>query len=266
MKQIITVLFFLATFSLHAQQTPTQAVSKLMGVGLPGQVASEIVSQNQQGVDGSTSVRLGYEAGASTLPTSSVAIGANALQVATGIQNTMVGRSSGVNISTGTNNVGVGNRALAELLGASNNTAVGGGPMDSLESGNDNTCIGKNCLQGLVSGSSNVAVGYGAGTYHYNASASNVDIGYNTGPCSNTQEQDKLYINNACGTPLLGGDFAGFYINFKAPTSAPADATLIGATGYANVTVWVDEVGNAIKFKVKYSNNSTVRTASIALP
>ncbi len=48
---------------------------------------------------------------------------------------------------------------------------------------------------------------------------------------------------------------------FNAPTSAPADSAL----GAGNVSFWLNEATNTLTFKVKYSNNSTVRSGTVAL-
>jgi hypothetical protein len=152
--------------------------------------------------------------------------GFNALNnVTAGSENTAVGHSAGVVVGSGTGNTAtgfqslytlqggqyntaIGRNALLFTNGAFNNTALGAGAGASITTGNDNTAIGASAIPSLKTGAGNTAVGYYAGRNLVSGSAKNVMLGYDAGPLNTSTLSNKLYIHNAQGTPLIGGDFS----------------------------------------------------------
>ena len=85
---------------------------------------------------------------------------------------------------------------------------MGRGAVKSNTSGSNNTGYGDNALGNITTGNNNSAFGFQAGFYAGSLASSNVYLGYNSGPSFTTPENNKLYIANAAGTPLIGGDFS----------------------------------------------------------
>jgi trimeric autotransporter adhesin len=130
------------------------------------------------------------------------AVGMSALrQALTGLQNTAVGYHSLSNLTSGTNNVGIGVNALYDLINGYQNTSLGDASLVSITSGNNNT-----------------AIGWFAGRYASGASSGNVYLGFNAGPASNIVQNNKLYINNQYGDPLIGGDFTAQTVTISGDT------------------------------------------------
>lgn len=121
-----------------------------------------------------------------------IALGANSLFAITrGRNNFAAGTFSQYNVTNGSFNVSLGTHTLNDLIDGDSNTALGESALWELETGDNNTAVGKD-----------------AGYYATGASSRNVYIGRAAGPVSATTENDKLYIHNGAGTPLIGGDFA----------------------------------------------------------
>ena len=144
--------------------------------------------------------------------------------------------------TTGFNNTAIGNDTLVSLIGGSYNVAIGSQALQASTSGTNNTAIGIAALASIVAGSYNVAIGDGAGSKPNAGSTGNVYIGSNAGPDTSVTENNKLYISNSEGTPLIGGDFAAntvtingsiTSVQFKlsALNTAPASATATGTLG-----------------------------------
>jgi hypothetical protein len=158
----------------------------------------------------------------------------------TGNDNTAIGYDSLSNNSTGDYNIAVGNRSLlvngsgaynvavgyqaleSNVIGGNNialgslalrytnanaNIGIGLQSINLNTSGNYNVAIGENALANIATGDSNTAIGTQAGINANGSSTRNVYIGLSAGPSSTVQESNKLYIHNAPGTPLIGGDF-----------------------------------------------------------
>ena len=85
------------------------------------------------------------------------------------------------------------------------NTVLGYDALKTLTTGDYNVALGSQSLQS-TNGSSNTALGYKAG-YHSTGS-NNIFIGKEAGPTINNADNNKLYINNSSGTPLIAGDFS----------------------------------------------------------
>lgn len=136
-----------------------------------------------------------------------------------GTWNAFLGNSSGFNNISGRLNTFIGNMAGQSIIDGSYNTFVGtGAGVNTWGNAAENTAIGlasgqfingeKNSYlggyAGCYHGSFNTAVGYLAGD-GVNGS-NNVFIGYEAGK-SEGNIDDKLYIANAPGIPLIYGDF-----------------------------------------------------------
>lgn len=77
-------------------------------------------------------------------------------------------------------------------------------------------------------------------------------------------ETASIQINNAtsgAGGVYIYNDGTKIRVNSTVPSTAPADASLSAS----QVSAWVDEIGNTLSFKVKYSDGTTVKSGSIAL-
>ena len=84
-----------------------------------------------------------------------------------------------------------------------------------------NVLLGHRAGFGATSGGYNTFIGYAAGQ-NITTGAGNVAIGKNAGPSSTNTDSNKLYINNAAGTPLIYGDFSAgkVGINIDSPAAA----------------------------------------------
>jgi hypothetical protein len=188
-----------------------------------------------------TSFRAGFNALISEISSGyNVAIGGNALKIATGAANIAIGYGALENLTTGIENVAVGpdamkfangsfNMALGRysMFGTSNsgsyNTAIGYSTMKaasqtgnnnvsigayagfSIVSASDNTIVGYSGMSQHTSGNNNVAIGRDAGANNLTG-ASNVFIGFSAG--YNETGSNKLYIENSTSsTPLIYGEF-----------------------------------------------------------
>jgi len=169
------------------------------------------------------SVALGYNAAANSTQSNITAIGYAAGGQA-GLDTVFIGDSAGI-YQTGQSNVIIGSKASSgaggggvgnTVIGASaaftlkdsNSTvSIGASSLSSLTSGNGNIAIGTSALARVDRSSSNTALGTNAGENIVRGTG-NVYIGNGAGPSSSTAQSNKLYINNAAGNPLIGGDFA----------------------------------------------------------
>lgn len=158
---------------------------------------------------GSANTAIGYNALAANLGgQSNTAVGLGALIANTsGNSNTAMGEYVLYSNTTGGNNVGIGNSTLLSNTSGGGNIAIGNGAGGAISNGNGNTVVGVQAALVISTGGYNTAVGYLAGQYSAVSSSNNVYLGVNAGPASSTVENDKLYISNTTGTPLIGGDF-----------------------------------------------------------
>lgn len=132
-------------------------------------------------------ILVGECAGASATTTCTVAIGFKAGQLLSGNRNTILGAE-----------------ALVNAAGSSRTTAIGHCALENVTSGNFNTAIGAQAGECLTSGCCNVFIGSLAG------------------PSSGVAIDNKLYINNAAGSPLICGDFSTGHVEIKTAISASA--------------------------------------------
>ena len=196
------------------------------------------------------SVALGYNAAAKSTQNNVTAVGFAAGPKA-GLDTVYVGDQAGLN-QTGQSNVVVGSRAAAgangtgagnTILGAqagftitnsSSTVAVGASSLYSLLNGNNNVAVGANSLRNITTGLQNVAIGNEAAYFVIKGSFGNVYVGANAGPSSSTVENNKLYINNAAGTPLIGGDFAAKTVTISGSLTVLQPVTAQSFTGSFN--------------------------------
>lgn len=141
------------------------------------------------------SVIIGSKAGKSSLASSSIAIGREAMQALSGNYNTVVGTRALQNLSSGGNNTVIGAYAMRGVTTASNvNVAVGN---QAFENG---------------SGSFNVMLGPDAGRFA--AGDYNVFLGPNAG--ENETGSNKLFIENTNTTaPLIYGEFDNDWVKIN---------------------------------------------------
>lgn len=181
--------------------------------------------------------RLGTSAGSNTLEfrsnnervafmeagTPRTSLGHRAMPLATGINNTALGKNTMENLTTGANNTAIGMNALRANTTASSNTAIG---FDALNAnsgarntaigwralyfnttGTDNTAVGYFALSSNLTGSFNTAVGYQA--LRDNTGSSNTAIGFNalrdnTSGSNNTAAGVRCLANNTTGIQNSG--------------------------------------------------------------
>ena len=105
--------------------------------------------------------------------------------------NILLGAAAGRNIAAGDDNI---------ILGVSAGFALTGGSGHNLMMGNFTG-------DSLTTGFYNILLGRNAGTNFNTTSERNVALGQSAGPSSLTVENNQLYIHNANGIPLIGGDF-----------------------------------------------------------
>lgn len=151
---------------------------------------------------------------------------------ALGLYNTAYGFQALALNQGGSQNVAVGMQALVNVNGGYFNTGIGTGAARNTQTGSSNTAIGNNALNQNTGSNGNTAIGYAAG--YYGQGANNVYIGFNSGPSALSAENNKLYISNTPGTPLIGGDFLSKVVTidgilvtskFRVSSLAPAPAT-----------------------------------------
>jgi hypothetical protein len=138
---------------------------------------------------------------------SNVAIGVDTLADNTlGYYNVAIGAESLTSNTEGILNTSIGGEALTNNTVGVENTAVGVMALSSNIEGDNNVAVGNLSLFN-VKGDNNTALGHSAGTKATGSSTGNVYVGRSAGPSSNVIENNKLYIANAEGIPLIGGDF-----------------------------------------------------------
>jgi hypothetical protein len=181
-----------------------------------------------------------------------IGIGNNALtHNSSGTQNFAFGQWSMQENTTGYSNVALGDMTLQKNTTGDQNEAVGESALRFNISGDYNSAIGYDALGSNISGNSNIAIGYdanfsnttgdsnvsigamslflndtgrvntavGSGAGYSNLGDGNVFLGYRAGYYETGN--DKLYIHNSSGTPLIGGDFSTkrLGVNIASPTA-----------------------------------------------
>lgn len=161
-------------------------------------------------ITGASNTAIGYEAlNFNTTGGGNTAIGTNSLKSNTqGISNTAIGIGSMLDNTLGIENAALGKFSLYNNTAGNYNVSIGALSLLNNTTGTDNVAIGYQSLQNNISGICNTSLGRAAGANAIGASSNNVYIGESSGPASFILEDNKLYIANNIGTPLIGGDFA----------------------------------------------------------
>jgi hypothetical protein len=66
------------------------------------------------------------------------------------------------------------------------------------------------------------------------SSSNNITIGFGSGPSTNTEENDKLYIASGSGTPLIKGDFAAKTVDISGSLGVTGSISTSGSNGTIN--------------------------------
>ena len=147
--------------------------------------------------------------------------------------------------TTGHSNVGIGFTAMQNNTTGHSNVGIGVGALGSSDAGFKNVGIGYQAAGADVvyssvavgywalrgGGGNSTAVGYEAGKQSTTISYRNVYIGYGAGPTASLHESDKLYIANAAGTPLIGGDFNTEVVTINGSMIVTGSVTATSITG-----------------------------------
>jgi hypothetical protein len=237
---------------------------------------------------GASNVAIGDRAmsNAATTGSSNVAIGNNASpSLTSGFSNVAIGREAGYALATAQHNIMIGHRAGNGVTG---NRNICMGYYTGSNAGNDNTMIGVFSASATSFGDKNVVLGRIAS----NLGDGNVCIGYNVQQSGNVTGDGNIFIHTSyAGTStynavsgsnncvigldievptglsnyvslydLYRGDHSAGECYMACPSTAAADADL----NNSEVHFSVDETGNTLGIKVKYSSG-VVKTATVAL-
>ena len=223
---------------------------------------------------------------AATTGDANVAIGSNAARdLTSGFSNVAIGREAGYTLATAQHNIMIGHRAGNGVTG---NRNICMGYYTGNNAGNDNTMIGVTSGSGSSFGDKNVMLGRTVA----NLGDGNVCIGYNVQQSGNVTGDGNIFIHTSyAGTStynavsgsnncvigldievptglsnyvslydLYRGDHSAGECYMACPSTAAADADL----NNSEVHFSVDETGNTLGIKVKYSSG-VVKTATVAL-
>lgn len=135
----------------------------------------------------------------------------------TGINNTAIGSSSGINITTGAANTFFGSVAGNATTIGSSNTFIGYSAGSASTSNDSNTAIGANTLSSLTSGQGNIALGSGSGA------------GITTGSF-NTFINLTGNISNYSGVVAIGRDSSG-----TSPTISANNQFVLGVANHSYI-------------------------------
>ena len=199
---------------------------------------------------GDENVFIGQQAGKSAdAAAGNVGIGQKAAAgITSGVRNAFLGFEVGGSVTTGSYNTFIGASVGVNTTLGNYNTAVGDGAFYSNVSGNYNTAIGRYALYGMLPADGegkNTAVGYRAG-YSVTEGTGNVFLGYDAGQDATATDDNKLFIANAAGKPLIGGTFSGdevhvygdLWIGSRNVTAAPATALHVDGYGSNDVAIF----------------------------
>ena len=132
-------------------------------------------------------------------------------------RNVFIGHRAGNSTST-TCTVNIGFKAGLQNNGIEN-SIIGVGALISATAASKTIALGQNSLPNLTTGNFNTSIGTRAGECITDG-ASNVLLGYQAGPSTPSTVNNKLYINNSIGTPLIYGDFSTGHVEIKTAVSA----------------------------------------------
>jgi hypothetical protein len=195
----------------------------------------------------------------------STAVGAGALLVATGLNNTAVGAFALNNTTTGFSNTAIGNRALLGATTGSVNTAVGQAALEGTTTGTRNVAFGNGTLTINQVGADNVAVGYLS--LFTNSASENTAIG-SEGLRDNTTGQRNVAAGaGALRSNTTGGDNTAVGWGALRANSSASNNTGVGGwalhnntTGNSNVAVG----GSALLLNTTGSLNVAVGASAMS--
>jgi len=130
------------------------------------------------------------------------------------------------NVTTGVNNVGVGYQALLSNTTGIDNIAVGTNALDANTVGTRNIAIGTNSLGANIDGISNIAIGFNALLLHTTGS-NNIAIGTQTLDANTTGTDNIAIGSNALGANTIGQN----------NTAVGGGALQLNTTGIQNTAV-----------------------------
>src|SRR5207248_4134330 len=170
------------------------------------------------------------------------AVGAGALfSNTTGSDNTAVGAFALFNSTTAGLNVAVGDSALVSFNGTTAfdgaNTALGSIALSAETSGEENVAVGRRALESLVSGSNNVAVGWRAGDNYTGGETNNICIGSGTGGTAG--ESNAIRIGDSAssgGIDVINNSTLANVVTIG-PGLSTQGITILTLLGFGNVSI-----------------------------
>lgn len=227
----------------------------LIGNGTGYTVATITAGSNITVTNGAGSITIAATGGGSlsgqtdTASPFETALGHQAGNVNTGIDNTFIGYQAGLSNTSGTKNVALGARALDGLTTGSNNVAIGSDALGTVTTGaSGNIAIGKEALRSwntTVSSYNNIAIGTDALNNLVSPSqGGNTIIGNSGGPSITTAEGNTAIGQSTLFSTTTGSsNTAVGWLSLNANTTGGAN-TAIGyrvmqanTTGGSNVAV-----------------------------
>ena len=144
--------------------------------------------------------------------------------------NILVGTNAGIGVfNISRFNTILGDYA-GEVLSGISNTIVGCRGVEIALAANYTVAVGKSALAALGTGDSNVAIGTAAGQF-LQIGTGNIYIGNGAGSNALISENNKLYINNTVGTPLIGGDFSAQTVSIAGALTVSQNVNAVSFTG-----------------------------------
>src|SRR5438067_2126718 len=170
------------------------------------------------------------------------AVGAGALfSNTTGYDNTAVGAFALFNSTIAGLNVAVGDSALVSFNGTTAfdgaNTALGSIALSAETSGEENVAVGRRALESLVSGSNNVAVGWRAGDNYTGGETNNICIGSGTGGTAG--ESNAIRIGDSAssgGIDVINNSTLANVVTIG-PGLSTQGITILTLLGFGNVSI-----------------------------
>ncbi|RNJ51378.1 beta strand repeat-containing protein [Methylocystis hirsuta] len=229
---------------LQASTTNTSvAVGRLAGAGLLSSSLGN-VALGYQALNIATSTfntAIGYQAlyGAGSVVSgsgSNTAVGYQALRLNTsGNSNSAFGVQALFANTSGIRNSAFGVSALGANTTANDNSAFGWNAMGANQTGAENTAIGRSALYNTISGSGNVALGWRA-LYSATSTSNLVAVGYQA-LTNNTSGIENTAVGHQAGVQVTTGNdntFSGFFAGFNMTTGN--SNTVFGARAGLNAT------------------------------